>query len=67
MRKEAWFSAVMTHRSIHHPLNPTAHRATRGAVIAAAEKRVDILILNTALSALVLVVVLLITSYTGAG
>jgi hypothetical protein len=67
LRKETWFSAVMTQRNIHHPLNATARRAARSVVITAADKRVDILTVNVALSALVLVVVLLITSFTGAG
>lgn len=67
MRKEACFSAAMTHRNIHRPLNATARRAARSVVIAAADKRVDILTVNVALSALVLVVVVLITTHTGAG
>lgn len=64
-RKRAWFSAAMTQRSIQLPTDATAHRAARSAAIAS--KRIDIAVLNVALAALVLVVVVLITTPTGAG
>lgn len=67
MRKAAWFSSVMTQRSIHRPRHIPARRAARG-VATAQGKRIDPLLLNLALAALVLVVVVvLITPFTGAG
>lgn len=65
MRKAAWFSSAMTQRSIHRPHHIPARRAARGVAIAQA-KRIDPVLLNLALTALVLVVVL-ITPFTGAG
>lgn len=56
----------MTQRSIPHLKQSPAHRAARTAAIAQA-KRTDILVLNVALAALVVVVVVLITPFTGAG
>ena len=56
----------MTQRSIQQPQNIPAHRAARSAVMVQA-KRADILVLNVALAALVIVVVVLITPITGAG
>ena len=65
-RKEAWFSAAMTQRNIQHPHHRPARRAARSIAIAQT-KRVDTVVLNVALVALVLVVVVLITPFTGAG
>ncbi len=57
----------MTQRSIHHPHHSPARRAARGVAIAQ-NKRIDPVLLNLALAALVLVVVVvLITPFTGAG
>ena len=64
--ERSWFSAAMTQRSIQQPQNTSAHRAARSAVIAQT-KRIDISALNVALAALVVVVVVLITPFTGAG
>jgi hypothetical protein len=67
LRKETWFSAAMTQRSIQHSHNIPARRAARSAAIAQAERTPDHFILNVALAALVIVVVVLITPFTGAG
>jgi hypothetical protein len=56
----------MTQRSIHRPTRTTATTAVRAHEIGGA-RRIDHLIVNVALAALVLVVVVLITSPTGAG
>lgn len=56
----------MTQRSIQHLSRFTAHRAARLAVVTRTE-RIDTVVLNVALTALVLVVVVLITTFTGAG
>jgi len=56
----------MTQRSIHRPHHITAPRAARGIAIAQS-KRPDSIVLNLALVAIVLVVVVLITPFTGAG
>ncbi|NOT87043.1 MAG: hypothetical protein HOP03_02560 [Lysobacter sp.] len=56
----------MTQRSIHRPHHITARRAVRGIAIAQS-KRMDTVLLNFALVAVVLVVVVLITPFTGAG
>ncbi len=64
--ERSWFSAAMTQRSIQQPQNTPAHRAARSAVIAQ-PKRIEIPVLNVALAALVVVVVVLITPFTGAG
>lgn len=55
----------MTQRSIQLPTDATAHRAARSA--AATLPRTDIAIVNVVLSALILVVVVLITTPSGAG
>jgi hypothetical protein len=65
-RRQACFSSSMTQRSIQHPNRFTAQRAARLAVIAQTE-RIDMVVVNVALTALVLVVVVLITTFTGAG
>jgi hypothetical protein len=64
--KETWFSASMTQRSIHSSHNTSARRAARSGAIAQTP-RTDHLILNVTLAALVIVVVVLITPFTGAG
>lgn len=64
LRERAWFSAVMTQRSIPQSLPATAPR--RAAAVHAQAARIDITLLNAALVAVVLVVVL-ITNTTGAG
>jgi hypothetical protein len=65
-RKEAWFSSDMTQRSIHHSHSTRPrHRARSGAI--AQIRRLDHLIFNVAVAALVVVVVVLITPFTGAG
>lgn len=56
----------MTQRSIQLRHPTSAHRAARSVAISA-QKRHDMLIVNAALAALVLVVVVLITPFTGAG
>lgn len=61
----AWFSSVMTQRSIQHPQHAPAHRAAQAS--AAQAKRIDTTVINVALASLVLVVVVLITTLTGAG
>jgi hypothetical protein len=67
LRQAAWFSSVMTQRSINRQPPIPARRAARSAAVFA-HKRHDILIVNAALAALVLVVVVvLITPFTGAG
>lgn len=67
MRKAAWFSSVMTQRSIQLPHHTSARRAARSMAIARTQ-HVDIVLVNVALTALVLlVVVVLITPFTGAG
>ncbi|MBN8212406.1 MAG: hypothetical protein J0M09_05760 [Xanthomonadales bacterium] len=66
LREAAWFSSVMTQRSIHRPHHIPARRAARSVAVFA-QKRHQILIFNVALAALVLVVVVLITPFTGAG
>ncbi|MES2669664.1 MAG: hypothetical protein V4673_04495 [Pseudomonadota bacterium] len=63
----AWFSSVMTQRSIPHPQHAPAHRAARAHAGAAHAKRIDTAVINVALASLVLVVVVLITNTTGAG
>ena len=65
-RKSACFPAVMTQRNIHRPAHTTARTAARVAS-RTAQQRVNLVIANTALAVLVLVVVVLITSPTGAG
>ncbi len=55
----------MTQRSIQLRTATPAHRAARSAAVMS--KRIDIAVLNVALAALVLVVVVLITTPTGAG
>ena len=62
--ERAWFSAAMTQRSIPQSLPATAPR--RAAAVHAQAARIDITLLNAALVAVVLVVVL-ITNTTGAG
>jgi hypothetical protein len=63
LREPACFPSAMTQRSIQQPDRPTARRAEKAVVIAQAER-----IHNIALAALVLVVVVvLITPFTGAG
>jgi ribosomal protein L11 methylase PrmA len=67
LRKAAWFSSVMTQRSIQLPHHTSARSAARSAAVAHT-KQVDIVVANVALAALVLVVVVvLITPFTGAG
>ncbi len=56
----------MTQRNIHRPANTTARTAARVAS-RTAQQRVNLVIANTALAVLVLFVVVLITSPTGAG
>jgi hypothetical protein len=56
----------MTQRSIHRPTRTTATTAVRAHAMTGA-RRIDHVIVNVALAALVLVVVVLITSPTGAG
>jgi|GEM_PF-3301488 len=62
----AWFSSVMTQRSIQHPQHAPAHRAAQARAGMAQAKRIDTTVINVALATLVLVVVL-ITNTTGAG
>jgi len=57
----------MTQRSIQFPQHATAHRAARAHASVAQAKRIDTTIINVALASLVLVVVVLITTLTGAG
>ena len=57
----------MTQRSIQLPQHATAHRAARAHANVAQAKRIDITVINVALASLVLVVVVLITTLTGAG
>ena len=64
LRERTWFSAAMTQRSIPQSLPATAPR--RAATAHAQVARTDITLLNAALVAVVLVVVL-ITNTTGAG
>lgn len=63
----AWFSSVMTQRSIQHPQHAPAHRAAQARAGIAQAKRIDTTVINVALATLVLVVVVLITNTTGAG
>lgn len=63
----AWFSSVMTQRSIQHPQHAPAHRAAQAHANAAQARRIDTTVINVALASLVLVVVVLITNTTGAG
>lgn len=63
----AWFSSVMTQRSIQHPQHAPAHRAAQAHAGAAQARRIDTSVINVALASLVLVVVVLITTLTGAG
>ncbi len=64
----AWFSSVMTQRSIQHPQHAPAHRAAQAHASAAQARRIDTTtVINVALASLVLVVVVLITNTTGAG
>jgi hypothetical protein len=55
----------MTHRSNPHSLPSTAHRAAQPRAGVAQAKRIDITVINVALASLVVVV--LITTLTGAG
>lgn len=57
----------MTQRSIQHPQHATAHRAAQVRAGVAQTKRIDATVLSVALASLVLVVVVLITTLTGAG
>lgn len=57
----------MTHRSNPHSLPITAHRAAQARAGVAQTKRIDLTVINVALASLVLVVVVLITTLTGAG
>ncbi len=66
MHKAAWFSSAMTQRSIQPQHHTTARRAARSIAIART-KHIDIAVINVALAALVLVVVVLISPFTGAG
>jgi hypothetical protein len=59
-----WFSADMTQRNIHRTHSGIANIATPAHAIA---QRIPLSVLNAALAALVLVVVVLITTPTGAG
>lgn len=61
-----WFSWRMTQRTIQHPQHATAPRATRAHVGVAQAKRIDTTVINVVLASLVLVVILITTS-TGAG
>lgn len=65
-RKRAWFSAVMTQRNIHRPLHDHARFAARASVAARTEG-IGVNVMHAAIAALVLVVVVLITTPTGAG
>ncbi len=65
--ERAWFSSVMTQRSIQHPQHAPAHRAAQAHASAVQAKRIDTTVINVALASLVLVVVVLITNTTGAG
>jgi hypothetical protein len=56
----------MTQRNIHRPHHTPARSAAKGVAIAQG-MRADTIVLNLALSAIVLVVVVLITPFTGAG
>ncbi len=56
----------MTQRSIQLPQHAPAHRAARAHASVAHAKRIDTTVINVALASLVLVVVL-ITTLTGAG
>jgi hypothetical protein len=56
----------MTQRSIQLPHYTSARRAARSIAIARS-KRIDISAMNVVLAALVLVVVVLISPFTGAG
>lgn len=56
----------MTQRNIQLPQHATAHRAARAHASAAQSRRIDTVVINVALASLVLVVVL-ITTLTGAG
>ena len=56
----------MTHRNIQQPHNTSARRTARSGVMAHA-RLFDPSLITVALSALVIVVVLLITASTGAG
>lgn len=56
----------MTQRSIQHPKHATAQRAARAHASVAQDKRIGTTVINVALASLVLVVVL-ITTLTGAG
>jgi hypothetical protein len=60
----------MSQRNIHHPHFTAASRGARAVAMTHAmvpRKRLDLAIVDAALAALVLVVVVLITSPTGAG
>lgn len=63
----AWFSSVMTQRSIQHPQHAPAHRAAQAHAGAALATRIHTSVVGVALASLVLVVVVLITNTTGAG
>lgn len=65
-RKRAWFSAAMTQRNIHRPLHDHARSAARASVAARTEG-IGVNVMHAAIAALVLVVVVLITTPTGAG
>ncbi len=60
----AWFSAAMTQRNIHRSIFGTANDAAPAFVHT---RRVDATLINVVLTALVVVVVVLITTPTGAG
>lgn len=65
-RERAWFSAAMTQRNIHRPLHDHARSAVRASV-AARNEGIGVNVMHAAIAALVLVVVVLITTPTGAG
>ena len=64
--ERAWFSAAMTQRNIHRPLHDHARSAARASV-AARNEGLAFSVMHAAIAALVLVVVVLITTPTGAG
>lgn len=65
-RERAWFSAAMTQRNIHRPRHDLARRTARASVAVRTEG-IPANVLTAAIAALVLVVVVLITTPTGAG
>jgi hypothetical protein len=66
-RKRTWFSAAMTQRNIPRPLQDNARTTARTSSVAARTEGIAHHVLNAAFAAFVVVVVVLITTPSGAG